>query len=312
MERAELTSEKAPDYEYKFLTTAKYLDLISAREGVQPTETIMQGDNEGMRAKYVQNTEVLIDKIRSSFEGVDGVDHPQADVVFYLDKSARPVSWLVDAFWQVFPSDTNLPKPQTFFTNLHANEGPGGARPSLEEIQEQVEKGEFDSYIETMKQVYPDMAGKNVLVVDEVSVSGSTEELAYLIFRRAFPEAHIKSAAWMQAGKRIDRAGNVFPRELPVWYRKDSFHGRGVGNVDIESSRSSSSSTQQIGAEVLSTRLDEPDLEALQLRREIKQLAQDVRSGEQSIIPYGELSDPRYQGLKIRQAPTPQSRPLYN
>jgi len=285
--------------EYKLLTAENYLDAITDRQGVMPTDTIAHHDSEGMRAKYVQNTERLLDTIRHGFADEGGPEHDSADVVFYLDKSARPVYWLTDAMWEVFPEE-GAERPDTHFLNLHANEGPGGGRPSREDMVRQVQEGVFDSYIETMRQVYPDMTDKNLLVVDEVSVSGSTEELAYQIFRRAFPDAHIKSAAWMQAGRREDRQGNTYPSEIPVWYKKASDSGRGVSGVHPEKSLLSVSAAQREGAEILSTRPDTPDLESLQLRREIRQLAQDVVSGKQSIIPAGDIDSSRYDGMRIR------------
>lgn len=306
------SAEKERRVEFKLLTAENYLHMITDRQHVVPTETIARGDSEGMRAKYVQNTERLIDKIRHGFADEGGPQHDSADVVFYLDKSARPVYWLTDAMWEVFPEE-GAEKPDTHFLNLHANEGPGGSRPTREQMIRQVQEGVFDSYIETMKQVYPDMAGKNLLVVDEVSVSGSTEELAYQIFRRAFPDAHIKSAAWMQAGRREDRHGNTYPSEIPVWYKKSSDSGRGVSGINPEKSAQSESSTQRLGAEILSTRPDSPDLESMQLRQEIRQLAQDVISGDQSIIPEHDPGSPRYEKLRIRSVAdsTPERKSLF-
>lgn len=286
--------------EYKLLTTENYLELITDRQGVMPTDTIARGDSEGMRAKYVENTEKLIDVIRHGFANEGGPEHDSADVVFYLDKSARPVYWLTDALWDAFTDKRATPRPATHFLNLHAQEGPAGGRPTREDMIREVEAGIYDGYIATMRDVYPDMADKNLLVVDEVSVSGSTEELAYQIFRRAFPDAHIKSAAWMQAGKREDRQGNSYPTEIPVWYKKSSDSGRGVSGVNLEKSQLSGSSVQREGAEILSTRPDKPDLESLQLRKEIRQLARDVVSGDQPIIPVHMDDLERYEGMQIR------------
>jgi hypothetical protein len=302
MEKVTEGAEAQSHTNYKILDTEYYKEMITHREGVNPTETIERGDSDGMRAKYVQNTERLLDKIRHGFSGEPDVAHESADVVFFLDKSARPVGWLVDAFWDVFPEEGHETKPAVNFMNLHAQEGPGGARPDRQEVDESVRNGEYDSYIQAMQEVYPDMNGKNIMVVDEVTVSGSTEELAYQVFRRAFPGAHIKSAAWMNAGSRQDRAGNSFPVEIPVWYKKNSSSGRGVENIRPEVSAQSASATQRAGAEILSTRPDVPDLEAAQLRREIRQMAQDVLQGRQSVIPERDLDDPRYEHLKIRSA----------
>lgn len=48
---------------------------------------------------YVQDTALLISVIDGSLSGREPYDH-----VVYLDKSARPVSWLVNMFWNDFAS----------------------------------------------------------------------------------------------------------------------------------------------------------------------------------------------------------------
>lgn len=299
--------------EYKILDTDRYLEVVTHEQGVIPTETVRTGDNEGMRAKYIMRTEQLIDTIEHGFERINEageIEPAAADAVFYLDKSARPVQWLVSSFWEVF-AENQAEKPETHFLNLHAQEGPGGARPSHEDVVRQVESGLFDSEIAEMRTIFPELDGKNILVVDEVMVSGATEELAYRLFRRAFPEAHVRSASWMVAGQRSDERGNLYPVEIPVWYRKDHETGRGIAPVDVPYSEQSASSAQQEGAHILSTRPEEPDLDAAQLRREIKQLAHDVKSGKQPIIPYFDETEApeKYAGLKIRQAPAPERGP---
>lgn len=314
MEKYQPKPEALDESNYNILTTKNYLEAITERQGVKPTETMARGDSEGMRASYINYTEKLIDAIRHGFSKETGSDHDIADVVFYLDKSARPVAWLTGAFWDIFAEDGNIPpKPATKFINLHAQEGPGGSRPEPSDIAQQVKDGDYDTYIDSMREVFADMAGKNILVVDEVSVSGSTQELAYQIFQRAFPESHIRSIAWMQAGKRQDKQGNTFPVEIPVWYKKDSSAGRGVTDVDAQQSALSPSSAQRLGADILSTTPDEPDLEAVQLRREIKQLAIDVKVGRQPIIPARDIDDSRYDNLTFRQVKDqPTKRSLFS
>lgn len=315
------TSPHNPEHDsqstYKILNTNRYLEVITHEQGVVPTETVRSGDSEGLRAKYVMRTEQLIDTIEHGFEHTNEtgeVEPAAADAVFYLDKSARPVQWLVSSFWNVFAENQNE-EPETHFLNLHAQEGPGGARPSHEDVVHQVESGLFDTEITEMRNIFPGLDGKNILVVDEVTVSGATEELAYRLFRRAFPEANVKSASWMVAGQRSDERGNLYPVEIPVWYRKDHETGRGIAPVDVLYSEQSESSAQREGAHILSTRPEEPDLDAAQLRREIKQLAHDVKSGKQPIIPYFDETEfpEKYTGLKVRQAPTSERGPsLYS
>ena len=68
------------------------------KDGKIVSETI--GINENLM-HYVQDTALLISKIDGSLEedisSDDAFDH-----IVYLDKSARPVSWLVNMFWQSF------------------------------------------------------------------------------------------------------------------------------------------------------------------------------------------------------------------
>ena len=290
-------SEEEQGSNYDILTSAHYQEVISDRQGVGPTETIDRGDDEGMRAQYIERTERLIDKIRHGFDG-------PADVVFYLDKSARPVEWFVDAMWDVFEEeDGSIPeKPERKFINIHAQESAGGARPDTQEITEAVRRGDYDQLVGQMKEVYPDMTDKKIMVVDEVSVSGATENFAYELFRRAFPDSEVRSAAWMQAGKKFDKQGNSFPVEIPVWYSKVNESGRGIKPLDPERSAASNNSTQAKGPHILSSGLDgEQDLDALRLRREFKQLAKDVKSGAQGIIPAKDIDSSRYDNLAFRQ-----------
>ena len=153
-------SEEEQGSNYDILTTAHYQEVISDRQGVGPTETIDRGDDEGMRAQYIERTERLIDKIRHGFDG-------PADVVFYLDKSARPVEWFVDAMWDVFEEeDGSIPeKPERKFINIHAQESAGGARPDTQEITEAVRRGDYDQLVGQMKEVYPDMTDTKIMVV---------------------------------------------------------------------------------------------------------------------------------------------------
>ena len=60
---------------------------------------------------YRETANVYIDKTEKLIKKLVGEDEklPQADVVIYLDKSARPVSWFVDEFWEDF---TDKPKPR--------------------------------------------------------------------------------------------------------------------------------------------------------------------------------------------------------
>jgi len=116
-----------------------------------------------------------------------------------------------------------------------------------------------------------------VVIVDEVRSSGDTLVMAKKFFEEAFPTANIVGKYWMIPETVNKPKQGRRPAEIPVWYREWTAAGRGVADINQSVSMQSSSSRQRKGWHFLSTRPERPDLDAEQLRQEIKQLAQDVR-----------------------------------
>ena len=133
-------------------------------------------------------------------------------------------------------------------------------------------KAKGDKISEAIDDAVSELDGKTILIVDEVYSSGRTLQYAREFFKEAFPTSSVATAHWMRGvSKKGEAMGN---RDLPVWYKKDTMYGRGIGNRDATLSQKSNNTTQKLGAFFLSRRLPEPDEKSLQLRTELKHLAQ--------------------------------------
>jgi hypothetical protein len=237
---------------------------------------------ESLRARYVNLTANLIHEIEAS----------HADTVIFLDKSARPVEWLVEEFWDLFAErhgDKTVPpeKPEMKFINIDREP----FRPYLGGIEDEASGGMIhlndlpQEYIDNLRRAFarPEGAsgdrsdqsyldGKRVMVVDEVKATGDTLRFAAAMMKKAFPEADMSWAWWMRPVVVAGRDGVAKPVEVPVWYTDAQPEGRGV--VDPVSPK-----------HFLSRAPQSPDGLALQLRQEIHQLGKDVRSGAQRFAP---------------------------
>ncbi|MBA3757987.1 hypothetical protein H0X09_03975 [Candidatus Saccharibacteria bacterium] len=249
-----------------------------------------------LRAEYLRLTDGLICQM---------VDKG-TDVAIFLDKSARPVAWMVNELWDVLApsrdlSGEPLKKPEIKFLNIdreqwgailgRSEDEVGGINVDnlppkrLEELRDLYApiKGHSDKEDQSL------LSGKNVMVVDEVRVSGDTAEMAHKILAKAFPDAkHISKAYWMDGGvKGNDRTGVRTNTQLPVWYSDRETTGRLVGNRDTSRSGASNSSRQRTGKYWLSAPFREPDLKGRQLKREVYQLAEDLRNHKLLYMPSG-------------------------
>jgi hypothetical protein len=253
-----------------------------------------------LRAKYITLTDELIRRMAEQ----------QTDVAVFLDKSARPVAWLVNELWDTLaPQDpetgSTMPKPYIKFLNIDREQwGPfigrsedktGGinvGRIPAENI------GELRQVMTRIPGVSPIgeetlLTNKKVMVVDEVRSSGDTLHMAEGIMKRAFPDAaEIDGVYWMlKPAERDERSGALISGEVPVWYSDRSVEGRLIANRDATKSRAAGTSVQLVGALWLSTRFrGHPDEKGRQLKREVKQLAKDLREHELPYIPSPEYS----------------------
>ena len=252
-------------------------------------------DDKALREIYVKYTDKLIGTIDGTLENV-----PASDAVLYLDKSARPVAWMVDAFWEILArqtgtkfTDTKVPKkPDTFFLNIDREQWLPTVDPAnkgilnIDAVPEEA--------IASLRAIYQPISspieaptildGKNVLIVDEVGVTGSTLKIAKALLMRALPEANFRTTHWMLPGI-YSGGGASRNNDVPVWYKQHDATGRGVADRDLRRSELSKSEKQRIGKWFLSTAFDAPDKDSLQLRAEIAQLVRDVLAGKLQYKP---------------------------
>lgn len=250
-----------------------------------------------LRSRYVTLTDALIHRL----EGHDGW---VPDYVVSLDKSGRPVAWLVRALWPIlartpgsdFADGQVPPLPQFRFVNIDREQWwgyTGGTEFGLIDVSKVQ-----DDAIAALRRVFLPQAdsptawldGRRVLVVDEVKNTGDTLQIARGLLLRAFPTADVRTAHWMDPGSTRDRSEMRRTSEVPVWYRADIWQGRLVGNrLDPNNPRNTARNRE--AALFLSTRPSTPDERGRRLRKEVAQLAEDVAASRLLARPSNDRDD---------------------
>jgi hypothetical protein len=261
--------------------------------------------DEQLKNQYMELTDKLVHKMTHGVEvtnpdtGEKELKKP--DVVVWLDKSARPLSWLTKAAWPQLAADAkgNVPKmPEFKFVNIDREQWVNKVDPmgtgmmNIDLVDQSIiqslrsvfvsptdKKNKIGHHIDEAK---TSLDGKTVMIVDEVFASGRTLDIATKFFTRAFPKAAIAGAHWM--GGITMRKGAVGNADIPVWYKDDTEFGRGVGNRNEAKSQMSDSMTQRLGGWFLSTILRD-DSESRQLRKELKMLANDAAEHKFIFMP---------------------------
>ncbi len=271
---------------------------------------------EEVREWYVHLTDELIQRM----EGDEL--HPKPDYVIFLDKSARPVAWLVKELWPIlarepgteFDEDQIPAMPQMKFLNIdreqwqatvgdYQSEGIDVSKIPQHMVDDlraifATKLVDEDSNANDTSTIFD---GKNILVVDEVGVTGATLSIARGVIKRAFPDANIDGHHWMSP-QIIETKGAKMNLDVPVWYQKATNLGRGINARDSAVSARSVSQNQRRGRYWLSTAhekyewdeasgeqkrvsMKEVDPLAYQLRQEFHQLAKDVVDGKIMVFP---------------------------
>lgn len=287
------TPEVAQPFEYELL------------KGHNRTDGSFKSDDQ-LRTEYIELTDELVRKMT---EGVTvqnketrELETKRPDYVIWLDKSARPVSWLTRELWPLLATDKDgvVPEmPKFGFVNIDREQWvntvdpDGSGRMDINRVDDTVVRSLRSIFVSPKYKregLTPDidtapsqLDGKTVLIVDEVNATGRTLDIAAKFFERAFPSAQVAGAHWMGGvAKKGEATGNA---DLPVWYKENDVRGRGIGNRDEVASRNSKSRTQRLGGWFLSTRLGEPDESSIKLRKELQHLAQDAANKEVLIVP---------------------------
>ena len=238
------------------------------RDGKPVNERININDN---IIHYVRDTALLISVIDGRISANDdrkGTGIPY-DHVIYLDKSARPVSWLVNMFWEDLASKDaeGIPvkRPRHSYLNIDRSPWFRNVGIGVTDDGRQKENGELATFrdflnnignlsqrhLAEIRALYIDggideesvqwvmdhptvLDDKKILVVDEVSRTGATLDIAKLLIKLAIPDAKaVDGAYFWHPGEPILKIGSeTVLTSLPVWYDPHSLDGRGIGRPD--------------------------------------------------------------------------------
>lgn len=241
---------------------------------------------------------------------------PAADHIIYLDKSARPVSWLNNVFWDAF---TDKPRPKHSYLAIDRMEwfartdtpvdpsgyieDADGESSHVAQFKDFLKENVSDEDIARIRALYipggieeedvkkimstpTGLEGKNITIIDEVSRSGSTLDIAKYLISLAIPEAaSVNGYAYWKAGMQIGPNGEYQMRSVPVWYDSASHLGRGIGDINedffaerYEEYPSPKTRAQKFGSIALGEFLDlskEPGNRSRQLAQEIKTMRKE-------------------------------------
>lgn len=215
---------------------------------------------------YVQDTALLI----SLIDGTIDEERLPYDHVVYLDKSARPVSWLVNLFWDEFArrdeAGKPVKRPPHSYVNIDRSPWFRNVGINVNEDGRQKDNGELATYsdflshignvskqhLAELRAVFLDggleredadhvlscpsvLNGKRVLVIDEVSRTGSTLKIATKLFELAFPDAALIQGSyfWHPTEQPLQMGSESVLTSLPVWYDPSTLTGRGIGGIDV-------------------------------------------------------------------------------
>jgi hypothetical protein len=261
-------------------------------------------DSAALRSHYVTLTDKLIAVI-------EGDDQWRPDDVVFLDKSGRPVGWLVKALWPVLARAAGTTYAEGVIPRLPCLRMVNIDREQWWGITGASETGLVDvgrvprDTVAGLRSVFLDcrpapledpfllaswLDGRRVLVVDEVSNTGDTLRIARGLFEAAFPDAQVRSEHWMTPGTVREKGGLTRAATVPVWYRSDTWEGRLVGNR-LDPANPATTWRNERGRQFLSTRPRVPDQRGIQLRAEIAMVATDVASGRLLATPATQRDD---------------------
>jgi hypoxanthine phosphoribosyltransferase len=222
-----------------------------------------------VQEKYVAETDKIIGILDGSIDTRDVIDptNPERsgttpDTVIWLDKSARPVSWFVDAFWEQFAVDGAV-KPDYEFLNIDRENwfvkqghdmfaaatrlGPSDfdidkvPQKELAALRAIFTVGELteDNWEEEVWSLRTRLDGQNILIVDEVKNKGGTLSIATQLLRKIIPDSVVSGSyfwktGYYSPGRKSAESEDQQMESAPVWYDKNDDMGRGVGNISLK------------------------------------------------------------------------------
>ncbi len=306
----------------RFATDDADYHLLNGHHPVFGNRGVWDGDY--TRQQYLRSVDHLIGVIDGTIAGRE-VPEPnhvasvRPDVVLWLDKSARPASWFVDAFWEQLAAAGSI-RPRYEFLRIdrrdwlsHMGYDDARARNAqtktvrIDQIPDEpvlriralfcAEPTDPDRWRSQVNSAPTTLDGLNVLVVDETMVSGATLQIATGLLSRVAPTARVSGTYFWRDTTSRTVGGATQPGTVPIWYPGETttgeevtVYGRGVGNSSLAYWEHLPDSEQvirnRIAAFVVSaphhnpeTFEHLPDELADQLMADIAQLASDYRGG---------------------------------
>ncbi|MDR3298159.1 MAG: hypothetical protein LBT19_02200 [Candidatus Nomurabacteria bacterium] len=220
--------------------------------------------------KYLQSTAEMIAIMDGSAADPTG-ETIKPDYVIYLDKSARPVSWLVNIFWKDLAAadparpGEKVPRPPHSYLNIdrvnwfrrtgteidalgngYRHDGTHGRLGFSDFDQSKITKEDLaglralfiEGGVDTtnpdeIMQLPTKLDGKNILIIDEVKNSGSTLSIAQLLIKRAIPEVSSTRGDYFWQSDGTKMVGDEIQMgSVPIWYDASTEYGRGIGDIN--------------------------------------------------------------------------------
>lgn len=261
----EIPATDFPSLRERFHTDANdYQILRGEAQGVRGRGDVW--DTDYTLERYTAATDRMIGLLDGSIHerSISDPDDPERsqqapDTVIWLDKSARPVSWLVDGLWEQF-AEEGAQKPTDEFLNIdrvnwfvkqgHAEaEAARRLGPDHFDIDKVDPKdiARIRAYF-TIGNITEEgwesevwnlptrLDGKNVLIVDEVKNRGGTLAVATQLLKRAVPELTVSGdyywpSRFFSINGKDGASENQQMESAPVWYDAKDSMGRGVGEI---------------------------------------------------------------------------------
>lgn len=208
----------------------------------------------------------LTDELITHFDGTPG--QQQYDIAIGLDSSIRPAFKLLRELYPTLAArdaDGNTkPTPELLFLNIDGRQNKDMSEAGIQGLRDVLTDPETKQN---------KLAGKRVLIVDEIAVSGDTLNNAARYLQEAIPEAEFGTYAWMNARTAISSA---LPTNNVRWYERDNDRFRLVGHPVVDDPQRQWVSNPLPGG---MTPLRQ------QLYAEMKQLASDLVDGKIAYWP---------------------------
>ncbi len=232
-------------------------------------EAVNVWDDDYVREQYIRETDSIIGRFDGTVTELSAGDirderiaegEPRIpDTAIYLDKSARPVAWLVDAFWDQI-AEPGAKKPNEEYLNIDRANWFNYLGHTIEDSENRLGREDFE-----LEKVDPDrisairahfskgelteenwkdevwnlptrLDGQHVAIIDEVMNKGGTLHIAVELLRKAIPEATFDGIYFWHTGRvsidgiKTDRDSQQM-QSAPIWYDKQRLTGRGVGDI---------------------------------------------------------------------------------